>query len=143
MGAIEDLNWAISNLQNQYESKKEHNRQIQAKIDALENAKRIMSDALDKADALRDSVGKQKVDGWWNGQLANEVTSHIETGRNQANGISQGIRDGIGEIDGHIWKLRMEYDYIVGLLNGIEDSINAKARERQRVINESSAQQRG
>ncbi len=143
VGTIEELGRAIGSLQTQYEQRKEQNRQIQMKIDALENSKRLMSDALGKAERLRDNVGKQKVDSWWSGSLANEVTDHISSFRSRADGIVQGIRDGIGEIDGHIWKLRMEYDYIVGLMSGIEDAINAKSRERERAIYEASMQNDG
>lgn len=139
MDAVTILNRAITSLQTQYEAKRDQNKLIQQRIDALEDAKRIMSDALNKAEQLKRSVSNQKVDSWWNGTLANQTTDHIEASVSRAGGIAQGIRDGIGEIDGYIWKLRTEYDYIVGLMSGIEDSLKAKRNERQRAIQEANS----
>ena len=140
MGTIENLTRAITSMQSQYEAKKDQNRQIQAKIDALENSKRLMSDALEKAESLRNGALKQKVDGWWNGTLSYEVTDHIATSGNRARDIVHGIKDGIGEINRHILKLRLEYDYIVGLMSNLEDSINEKMHERQRAIYEADTE---
>lgn len=132
MASVQQWNKTIASLGKWYGQEKAKNKALQDKINALENAKRILRDALNAAESMNKHAKKVKIGDRWKGKLAKQARSAKKTGVSTSSNICGDIKAGISDLQHHVNKLRAQQNDLVKLMSKIEGRIENARIERAR-----------
>lgn len=131
---IDQLNARIGDLQRSYDEAKAKNDQISRQIDQLKEARCYVRSAKDYAKDAQKDIKNIKPEDNWKGKRRTGFDNAQDDRLAQATeSFRERIEDLDGQIGSKIWDLRMSFNYGVGILSGIEDSLTFAGNELKKL----------